>query len=105
MPKFGLSDNTAPSGGSVTSPAGATTSTSVAVSFAVGTDTDSGVGQRALQRGTAALSGTTYGDGEQHQCAPRRGELLHYDFRNERAGRLLETRGRRGVTAHFTARR
>ncbi|MDJ0376193.1 LamG-like jellyroll fold domain-containing protein [Cryobacterium sp. PH31-L1] len=54
-------DNTAPSGGTVTSPNGATTSTSVAVSFAAGSDVGSGIGKRTLERGTAKLSGSACG--------------------------------------------
>ncbi|MDX6373820.1 MAG: hypothetical protein QOD98_2808, partial [Nocardioidaceae bacterium] len=54
-------DNTAPTAGTVTYVDGTQTSTSVAVTFTTGTDSESGVGTRLLQRASAALAGSTCG--------------------------------------------
>jgi hypothetical protein len=54
-------DDTAPTAGTVTYADGATTSTSVPVSFTTGTDAGSGIASRLLQRASAPLTGTTCG--------------------------------------------
>ena len=54
-------DNTAPTSGTVTYPDATQTSTSVAVAFTTGTDSQSGLETRVLQRSAAPLSGTSCG--------------------------------------------
>lgn len=56
-----VSDNAAPSAGSITYADGGTQSTSVSVSFTSGTDTGSGVFDRQLQRASAPLTDSTCG--------------------------------------------
>jgi Concanavalin A-like lectin/glucanases superfamily len=56
-----VNDSTAPTGGTVTYPNGATTSTSLSLSFTTGTDGGSGIGTRLLQRASATLTGGTCG--------------------------------------------
>jgi hypothetical protein len=54
-------DNTAPSAGTVSYLNGLYSGTTVSVSFTTGTDAESGLGTRLLQRATATLTGTTCG--------------------------------------------
>jgi hypothetical protein len=54
-------DDAAPGAGTISYVDGSTTGASVTVSFTTGTDADSGVGTRLLQRASAPLSGITCG--------------------------------------------
>jgi hypothetical protein len=54
-----VADSTAPTGDTVSYVNGPYPGTSVTVTFATGTDADSGIGTRLLQRATATLSGTS----------------------------------------------
>ena len=56
-----VNDSTPPTPGTVTYLNGATTSTSLSVSFTTGTDGGSGIGTRLLRRASATLTGSTCG--------------------------------------------
>ncbi|MBA3781105.1 MAG: LamG domain-containing protein [Nocardioides sp.] len=54
-------DGVAPSGGTLSYADGGTSNTTVSVSFTAGTDSESGLGTRLLQRASAPLTGSTCG--------------------------------------------